>query len=77
MVENKVSVNLGDIKEIEKEFRREKEIGNIVMEKVKGGCGIIKEDEELWKKMRKIWERYGVIWVEDEVKWGFGSNGKL
>ncbi|ARZ18320.1 aspartate aminotransferase family protein [Brucella melitensis] len=77
LVDNTVRVPFGDITAIENAFRSDPEIGTIVLETVQGGCGIIQADAESWQKLRQLCDRYGVIWVADEVQCGFGRTGKF
>ncbi|APY16039.1 aminotransferase class III-fold pyridoxal phosphate-dependent enzyme [Brucella sp. 10RB9214] len=77
LVDNTVRVPFGDITAIENAFRNDPEIGTIVLETVQGGGGIIQADAEFWQKLRQLCDRYGVIWVADEVQCGFGRTGKF
>ncbi len=77
LVDNTVRVPFGDISAIENAFRSDPEIGVIVLETVQGGGGIIQADEEFWQRLRQLCDRYGVIWVADEVQCGFGRTGKF
>ncbi|ENT48344.1 hypothetical protein P046_02447 [Brucella suis 06-997-1672] len=77
LVDNTVRVPFGDITAIENAFRSDPEIGTIVLETVQGGGGIIRADAEFWQKLRQLCDRYGVIWVADEVQCGFGRTGKF
>ncbi|EEH12859.1 MULTISPECIES: aspartate aminotransferase family protein [Brucella] len=77
LVDNTVRVPFGDITAIENAFRSDPEIGTIVLETVQGGGGIIQADAEFWQKLRQLCDRYGVIWVADEVQCGFGRPGKF
>ncbi|ENR87757.1 hypothetical protein C981_02595 [Brucella abortus 78/32] len=77
LVDNTVRVPFGDITAIENAFRSDPEIGTIVLETVQGGGGIIQADAEFWQKLRQLCDRYGVIWVADEVQCGFGRTGKF
>lgn len=77
LVDNTVRVPFGDITAIENASRSDPEIGTIVLETVQGGGGIIQADAEFWQKLRQLCDRYGVIWVADEVQCGFGRTGKF
>ncbi|QDZ02954.1 aspartate aminotransferase family protein [Nitratireductor mangrovi] len=72
-----VRVPFGDIDAIEAAFRADPEIGTIVLETVQGGGGIIEAPAEFWRKLRELCDRYGVIWVADEVQCGFGRTGRF
>lgn len=77
LVDNTVRVPFGDITAIENASRSDPEIGTIVLKTVQGGGGIIQADAEFWQKLRQLCDRYGVIWVADEVQCGFGRTGKF
>jgi acetylornithine/succinyldiaminopimelate/putrescine aminotransferase len=77
LTENTVRVPFGDIEAVENAFRSDPEIGAIVLETVQGGGGIIEADPALWPKLRELCDRYGVLWVADEVQCGFGRTGRF
>ena len=77
LVGNTVRVPFGDIDAIENAFRSDPEIGVIVLETVQGGGGIIQAPAEFWQKLRALCDRYGVLWVADEVQCGFGRTGRF
>jgi ornithine--oxo-acid transaminase len=77
LVENTVRVPFGDIDAVENAFRSDPEIGVIVLETIQGGGGIIQAPKEYWQKLRALCDRYGVLWVADEVQCGFGRSGRF
>lgn len=77
LVGDTVRVPFGDIDAIENAFRSDPEIGVIVLETVQGGGGIIQAPAEFWQKLRALCDRYGVLWVADEVQCGFGRTGRF
>jgi acetylornithine/succinyldiaminopimelate/putrescine aminotransferase len=77
LTENTVRVPFGDIEAVENAFRSDPEIGAIVLETVQGGGGIIEADAAFWPKLRELCDRYGVLWVADEVQCGFGRTGRF
>lgn len=77
LVDNTVRVPFGDIDAIENAFRGDPEIGAIVLETVQGGGGIVSAEPEFWHKLRALCDKYGVIWVADEVQCGFGRTGRF
>ncbi|WP_173931707.1 aspartate aminotransferase family protein [Chelativorans sp. Marseille-P2723] len=74
---NTVRVPFGDIEAVENAFRADPEIGAIVLETIQGGGGIIEADPAFWPKLRELCDRYGVIWVADEVQCGYGRTGRF
>jgi len=74
---NTVRVPFGDIEAVEQAFRSDPEIGVIVLETVQGGGGIIQAEPAFWQKLRALCDRYGVLWVADEVQCGYGRTGRF
>src|SRR5262245_44235211 len=77
LTDNTVRVPFGDIDAVENAFRSDPSIGVIVLETVQGGGGIIQADAAFWQKLRALCDRYGVIWVADEVQCGYGRTGRF
>lgn len=77
LTDNTVRVPFGDIEAIEAAFKSDPTIGTIVLETVQGGGGIIEAAPEFWTKLRALCDKYGVLWVADEVQCGFGRTGKF
>jgi ornithine--oxo-acid transaminase len=77
LTDNTVRVPFGDIDAIEAAFKADPTIGTIVLETVQGGGGIIEAQAEFWPKLRALCDKYGVLWVADEVQCGFGRTGKF
>lgn len=77
LTDNTFRVPFGDIDAIEAAFKSDPTIGTIVLETVQGGGGIIEAPAEFWTKLRALCDKYGVLWVADEVQCGFGRTGKF
>jgi acetylornithine/succinyldiaminopimelate/putrescine aminotransferase len=77
LTDNTIRVPFGDIQAVERRFRSDPEIGAIVLETVQGGGGIIQAPAEYWRQLRDLCDRYGVIWIADEVQCGFGRTGRF
>ncbi|PYE90074.1 aspartate aminotransferase family protein [Phyllobacterium leguminum] len=77
LIDNTVRVPFGDIEAIENAFKSDPEIGVIVLETIQGGAGIVTAPTEFWQKLRALCDRYGVLWVADEVQCGLGRSGKF
>ncbi|WP_246734906.1 aspartate aminotransferase family protein [Chelativorans sp. ZYF759] len=75
LVDNTVRVPFADIEAVENAFRSDPEIGVIVLETIQGGGGIVSAPAEYWQKLRELCDRYGVLWVADEVQCGLGRTG--
>jgi ornithine--oxo-acid transaminase len=77
LIDNTVRVPFGDIEAIENAFKSDPEIGVIVLETIQGGAGIVTAPTEFWQKLRALCDKYGVLWVADEVQCGLGRSGKF
>ncbi|PHP67520.1 aspartate aminotransferase family protein [Zhengella mangrovi] len=77
LVGNTVRVPFGDIEAMENAFRSDPEIGSVVLETIQGGGGIIEAPDGFWPKLRALCDRYGVLWVADEVQCGYGRTGRF
>lgn len=77
LTDNTVRVPFGDIEAVENAFRFDPTIGAIVLETVQGGGGIIQAPAEYWQRLRALCDKYGVIWVADEVQCGYGRTGRF
>jgi acetylornithine/succinyldiaminopimelate/putrescine aminotransferase len=77
LTDNTVRVPFGDIDAIENAFKTDPQIGVIVLETIQGGGGIIQAAPEFWTKLRALCDKYGVIWVADEVQCGVGRSGRF
>jgi len=75
LVDNTVRVPFADIEAVENAFRSDPEIGVIVLETIQGGGGIVSAPAEYWQKLRELCDRFGVLWVADEVQCGLGRTG--
>ncbi len=77
LTDNTVRVPFADIQAVEDAFRSDPEIGVIVLETIQGGGGIIQAPAEYWQQLRALCDRYGVLWVADEVQCGYGRSGRF
>ena len=53
------------------------EVAALFVESVQGEGGYIVPPKEFIKELRKITEKHGIIFVDDEVQAGFGRTGKM
>lgn len=77
VADNTVRVPFADIHAVENAFKSDPEIGVIVLETIQGGGGIIQAPAEYWQQLRALCDRYGVLWVADEVQCGYGRSGRF
>ena len=50
---------------------------SIVLETIQGGGGIVQAEPDFWQKLRALCDKYGVLWVADEVQCGYGRTGRF
>ncbi|MGE6783214.1 aspartate aminotransferase family protein [Ensifer adhaerens] len=77
LTDNTLRVPFADIDAVENAFKSDPEIGVIVLETIQGGGGIIQAPAEYWQKLRALCDKYGVLWVADEVQCGYGRSGRF
>lgn len=74
-------VPYGDAKALETEFERLEMIGvqvaGVVLEPVQGEAGGIVPPDDYFPHVRAICDRYGALFIADEVQTGMGRTGKL
>jgi acetylornithine/succinyldiaminopimelate/putrescine aminotransferase len=77
LLPNRRRVNFGDLNSLEEAFKSDPSIGTYIVETVQGGAGIVAASETYWKGVRQLCDRYGVVWLADEVQCGVGRTGKF
>src|SRR5690606_32770654 len=77
LLPNRVRVPFGDAAALEAAFRRDRSIGTFILETVQGGAGIVPWPEGYLKAVRELCDRYGVLWLADEVQCGYGRTGRF
>ena len=55
----------------------DRDTSTFIVETVQGGAGIVAASESYWKGVRQLCDRYGVVWLADEVQCGVGRTGKF
>jgi 4-aminobutyrate aminotransferase len=53
------------------------EVAEFIAEPILAEGGIIVPPEEYFKEVKKVLDRYGILFIDDEVQTGFGRTGKL
>jgi 4-aminobutyrate aminotransferase/(S)-3-amino-2-methylpropionate transaminase len=53
------------------------EVAAIIMEPVQGEGGFIVPSEKFVQGVKKICEKYGILFIADEIQTGFGRTGKM
>lgn len=74
-------VPYGDANALETEFERLDAVGvpvaGVVLEPVQGEAGGIVPPDDYFPRVREICDRYGALFIADEVQTGMGRTGKL
>jgi putrescine aminotransferase len=74
-------VPYGDADALETEFERLEAVGiavaGVVLEPVQGEAGGIVPPDDYFPRVREICDRYGALFIADEVQTGMGRTGKL
>jgi 4-aminobutyrate aminotransferase/4-aminobutyrate aminotransferase/(S)-3-amino-2-methylpropionate transaminase len=71
--------NIECAKQIEKviETSTSGEIAAFIAEPIQGNGGIITPPDEYFKVVRDILDKYGILFITDEVQTGFGRTGRM
>ncbi len=77
LLPNRRRVRFGDLESLEEAFKSDPSIGTYIVETVQGGAGIVLAPEGYWKGVRALCDKYGVIWLADEVQCGVGRTGRF
>ncbi len=77
LLDNVVRVPFGSAAALEELFQRDKSVGVVILETVQGGAGIIGAPPQYWKEVRRLCDRYNVLWIADEVQCGVGRTGRF
>jgi acetylornithine/succinyldiaminopimelate/putrescine aminotransferase len=77
LLPNRRRVSFGDLNSLEEAFKSDPSIGTFIVETVQGGAGIVLAPEGYWKGVRELCDRYGVVWLADEVQCGVGRTGRF
>jgi acetylornithine/succinyldiaminopimelate/putrescine aminotransferase len=72
-----VRVPFGDAPALEAAFERDPSIGVLILETIQGGAGIVTAPAGYWRDVRRLCDRYGVLWLADEVQCGLGRTGRF
>lgn len=77
LLDNVVRVPFASATALEELFQRDKSVGVLILETVQGGAGIIGAPAQYWKDVRRLCDRYNVLWIADEVQCGVGRTGRF
>jgi putrescine aminotransferase len=74
-------VPYGDADALETEFERLEAVGvavaGVVLEPVQGEAGAVVPPDDYFPRVREICDRFGALFIADEVQTGMGRTGKL
>lgn len=77
LLSNRVRVPFGDAAALEEAFARDRSIGILILETVQGGAGVIPWPAGFLRSVRELCDKYGVLWIADEVQCGYGRTGRF
>ena len=76
LLENCRLVPFGDAAALERVLADDRSIGTFILETIQGGAGIVLPPEGYLRAVRELCDRYGVLWIADEVQCGYGRTGR-
>ncbi|HZA65506.1 MAG TPA: aminotransferase class III-fold pyridoxal phosphate-dependent enzyme [Geminicoccaceae bacterium] len=77
LLDNRVRVPFGNAAALEAALEQDRSIGVLILETIQGGAGIITAPPGYWRDVRRLCDRYGVLWLADEVQCGLGRTGRF
>jgi|GEM_PF-6001 len=77
LLDNRVRVPFGDIEALEQLFQQDRSVGILILETVQGGAGIVTAAPGYWQGVRRLCDKYNVLWIADEVQCGVGRTGRF
>jgi len=77
LLPNRRRVLFGDLNSLEEAFKSDSSIGTFIVETVQGGAGIVQASESYWRGVRQLCDKFGVVWIADEVQCGIGRTGRF
>jgi acetylornithine/succinyldiaminopimelate/putrescine aminotransferase len=77
LLPNRRRVEYADLGSLEEAFKSDTSIGSFIVETVQGGAGIVLAPPSYWQGVRELCDRYGVLWIADEVQCGIGRTGRF
>ena len=66
-----------NLKALEKALKKNKNIAAFMVEPIQGEAGVFVPDEGYLKGAKKLCEKYGILFIADEVQTGIARTGKL
>lgn len=77
LLDKRVRIPFGDTTALENVVKQDPSIGVFIIETIQGGAGIIIPPDGYLKEVRRICDRYNVLWIADEVQCGMGRTGRF
>jgi acetylornithine/succinyldiaminopimelate/putrescine aminotransferase/FAD/FMN-containing dehydrogenase len=77
LLSNRVRVPFGDVDALEQAFKSDPSVGILILESIQGGAGIVVPPEGYFKEVRRLCDKYNVLWIADEVQCGMGRSGRF
>ena len=72
-----VKIPYDDLEALEKAFKSDDKIAGFLVEPIQGEAGVFVPSEGYLKKAKTLCEKYGVLFIADEVQTGIARTGKL
>ena len=77
LLDNRTRVPFGDASALDDVFRRDASARIVILETIQGGAGIVVPPPGYWRRVRELCDRYGALWIADEVQCGVGRSGRF
>jgi len=77
LLQNTRRVPFGDVAALDRVLSRDRSIGVFILETIQGGAGIVLPPDGYLRAVRELCDRYGVVWIADEVQCGYGRTGRF
>jgi acetylornithine/succinyldiaminopimelate/putrescine aminotransferase len=77
LLEQRISIPFGDSVALEEAFKTDSTIGTFILETIQGGAGIITPPPGYLQEVRRLCDKYNVLWIADEVQCGMGRSGRF
>jgi acetylornithine/succinyldiaminopimelate/putrescine aminotransferase len=77
LLDNRRKVAFGDAPALQKVLERDPSARIVILETIQGGAGIVIPPPGYWRRVRELCDRYGALWIADEVQCGVGRTGRF
>ena len=77
LLPGRVRIPFGDARALENTLAADSTLGTVIFEPIQGAAGIVLPPDGYLKEVRRICDRFDVLWIADEVQSGFGRTGRF